>query len=87
MINAPYAGAGALDVAEVAKDRIDTSSAALEKMLQISGWKKFCAETHTCIAAVRQVESRKLVHNTSDATVSYIKDSRSRPRTRANRAN
>jgi tripartite-type tricarboxylate transporter receptor subunit TctC len=59
---------------KVPKDRIEALNAALVKMTDTAEWKKFCAETYTCIAAMNPVESKKFVQKNFDDAVAFLKE-------------
>ncbi len=61
--------------AKVPKDRIALLSAALEKAMQTEDWKKFCAQTYTCIAKLDPAASRQFVQKNYDEAVAFLKDS------------
>ena len=60
---------------KVSKERIDALSAALGKMTETAEWKKFCAETYTCIAKMSPAESKKFVQKNFDDAVAFLKES------------
>lgn len=59
----------------VPKDRVDVLSAALGKMTETEDWKKFCAETYTCIAKMSPADSKKFVQRNYDEAVAFLKES------------
>ena len=54
--------------AKVPKDRLALLTAAVDKALQTEEWKKFCAQTYTCIPHLDPSASRDFAqHNFDDA--------------------
>ncbi|MEO7336868.1 MAG: tripartite tricarboxylate transporter substrate-binding protein, partial [Caldimonas sp.] len=60
---------------KVPKERVDILSAALDKMIESPEWKRFCAETYTCIPKMNPVDSKKFVQKNYDDAVAFLKDS------------
>jgi tripartite-type tricarboxylate transporter receptor subunit TctC len=60
---------------KVPRERIDILNAALVKMTGTAEWKKFCAETYTCIPAMNPADSRKFVQKNFDDAAAFLKES------------
>ena len=60
---------------KVSKERLDVLSTALHKITETDDWKKFCAQTYTCIPAMNPAESKKFVQKNFDDTVNFLKES------------
>ena len=60
---------------KVPGERLAVLSAALGKIMGTDDWKKFCAETYTCIPAMNPAESKKFVQKNFDDAVNFLKES------------
>jgi tripartite-type tricarboxylate transporter receptor subunit TctC len=60
--------------AKVPKDRVNALSVALEKAMQNEEWKKFCAQTYTCITKMDPESSRRFVAKNYEEAVAFLKD-------------
>jgi tripartite-type tricarboxylate transporter receptor subunit TctC len=58
--------------AHVPKERVALLSAALEKALQSDEWKKFCAQTYTCIRKLDPAASRQFAQRNFDDAVRFL---------------
>jgi tripartite-type tricarboxylate transporter receptor subunit TctC len=61
--------------AKVSKERLAALSAALDKIMQTDDWKRFCAQTYTCIAKLDPAASRQFVQKNFDDAVAFLKES------------
>jgi tripartite-type tricarboxylate transporter receptor subunit TctC len=61
--------------AKIPKERLAMLSAALEKVMQSEDWKKFCAQTFTCITKLDPVASRQFVQKNYEDAVNFLKES------------
>jgi tripartite-type tricarboxylate transporter receptor subunit TctC len=60
---------------KVPKERLAVLSAALEKITQTDEWKKFCAQTYTCIPTMDPAASKQFVQKNYDDAFAFLKDS------------
>ena len=60
---------------KVPKERLAALSVALDKIMQSDEWKKFCAQTYTCITKLDPTASRHFVQKNFDDAASFLKES------------
>ena len=60
---------------KVPQERLTALSAALDRITQTAEWKKFCAQTFTCIAKMDPAASKLFVQKNYDDAVAFLKDS------------
>lgn len=60
---------------KVPKDRLAALSAALDKIMQTDDWKRFCAQTYTCIPKLDPAASRQFVQKNFDDAAAFLKES------------
>jgi len=61
--------------AKVPADRLAVLNAGLARIMATDDWKKFCAETYTCIPPMAPAESKKFVQKNFDDAVTFLKES------------
>ena len=61
--------------AKVPKERLTALTAALGKMMQTDEWKRFCAQTFTCIPLMDPAASRKFAQKNYDDAAAFLKAS------------
>jgi putative tricarboxylic transport membrane protein len=66
--------------AKVPAERLAILNAALSKIIGTDDWKKFCAQTYTCIPAMNPADSKKFVQKNFDDMVKYLKESGTKTR-------
>lgn len=60
---------------KVPAERLAVLNAALGKIMETGDWKKFCAQTYTCIPAMNPADSKKFVQKNFDDAVKFLKES------------
>ncbi len=65
---------------KVPAERLAVLNAALGKIIETDDWKKFCAQTYTCIPAMNPADSKKFVQKNFDDVVKFVKESETKNR-------
>jgi tripartite-type tricarboxylate transporter receptor subunit TctC len=64
---------GLVTSAKVPRERIAALNAALDKVLQTAEWKRFCAQTYTCIPKMDPVQSRQFAQRNYEEAMQFLR--------------